>query len=566
LRQDIGTTYDDFNKLDLHNIRCQCPHKDKFMKLFETELEDNNEAMCWTACRHTTLAAAKRQMKGAPTPDEGVAYDFVNHSLNIIDKEIGQELSQFKYSVKDWYHHLSSKKQKQLRPALKYYKGDTHELSKYELKQLSNFKYTGILKEELQKMDGKPRNVCAIPQRTKYIMGPATWALEDICAHKLNAYCGNKNLTQMEKMINNYLSLGFTKVVEGDGSAFDNTQDVSLKELDRQIYKRIADKIYHVPKQDFLNVATALTKTMQIEEIKNGRRNVLLEYTVLGTVFSGDCDTTLMNTIRMAMYNRYVNDKAGLEYGKDYVCFSKGDDFTVMYKPYVDDDYIHRLYYAYFLPANPNPDQPDTRIYGLGQVLKFLTIGAADTLTFCSLRAWWRNANEDSIYLTRNPEKYFNLAKYSRKAKNYNYRQLAQYALDQEIALRKTYANISIFSYMADQYHLFAEKIMHRINITYQQLQQYNSRRLNQIIKDKTIVDSEMEQYMDELEQQYPENVRHDIIMEQINGDYWEYMKQQMEQHDEQLTECEAKYISQQIDLEFMPEYLKSMIDERWAQ
>jgi len=237
-----------------------------------------------------------------------------------------------------------------------------------------------------------------------------------------------------------------------------------------------------------------------------------------------------------------------------------------MYKPYVDDAYIHELYYNYFLPANPNPDQPDTRIYGLGQVLKFLTIGAADSLTFCSLRAWWRNANEDSIYLTRNPEKYFNLAKYSRKAKNYNYRQLAQYALDQEIALRKTYAGIAIFMYMADQYHMFAEKIMKRLNITSAQLAQYNSRRLNQIIKDKTTIDEEMEHYMDQLESENPENVTHDITVEQINGDYWEYMKEKMEQHDEILTQEEASYISQQIDLEFMPEYLKSMIDERWAR
>jgi len=566
LRKDIGIDYDDFNKLDLTKITCKCPHKDKFEKIFETELEDNDEAMCWTACRHTTLAAAKRQMKGAPTPDEEVANDFVEHSMKIIEQEIGEDLSQFKYSVKDWYQHLSSKKQKQIKPALLYYKGDTHTLSKYELKQLNNFKYTGILKEELQPPDGKPRNVCAIPQRTKFIMGPVTWALEDICAHKLNAYCGNKNLSEMEKMINNYLAQGFTKVVEGDGSAFDNTQDVSLKELDRRIYKKIIDKVYHVPKFDFLHAATALTKTMQIEEVIHGRRKVLLEYTVLGTVFSGDCDTTLMNTIRMAMYNRYVNDKAGLVYGKDYVCFSKGDDFTVMYKPYVDDDYINELYYRYFLHANPTPEQPDTRIYGLGQVLKFLTIDDASSLTFCSLRAWWRNENNDSIYLTRDPSKFFNLAKYSRKAKSYNYRQLAQYAFDQETALRTTYAGITIFDYMADQYHLLGEKILKRIKITKNELDKYNKIRMAQIQKDVAYKDEEMEKYLDQIEAENEECVTHDKIVTKIVGDYWDFMKQQAEQHDENLTKEDAEYISQQINNEFFPEYLKSMINERWAQ
>jgi len=522
--------------------------------------------MCWTACRHTTLAAAKRQMKGAPTPDENVANDFITHSMQIIEKEIGEELSQFSYSVKDWYHHLNVRKKKLIKPALKYYKGDTHTLSKLELKQLLNMKYTGILKEELQKTDGKPRNVCAIPQRTKYIMGPVTWALEDICAHKLNAYCGNKNLSQMENMINNYLKEGFTKVVEGDGSAFDNTQDVSLKELDRRIYRKIADKVYHVPKADFIHAATALTKTMQIEEIKNGRRHVLLEYTVLGTVFSGDCDTTLMNTIRMAMYNRYVNDMAGLEYGKDYVCFSKGDDFTVMYKPYVTDEYIESLYYRYFLHANPNPDKPDTRIYGLGQVLKFLSIDDASSISFCSLRAWWKNPNNDSIYLTRNPEKFYNLAKYSRKAKSYNLRQLAQYAFEQEFALRTTYKGVRIFDYMAEQYHLLALKIMKRGKITMQQLKQYIEIRRQRINKENLYTDTEMETYLSQIEAENQENVSHNRPVIVIQGDYWDFMKQQMEQHDETLTPEEAEYVSQQIDLEFFPEYLKSMINERWAQ
>jgi len=568
LQRDIGKGYDEFAKMDLHKIHCQCPHKDKFMKIFETDVEDNDEAMCWTACRHTTLAAAKRQMKGAPTPEPHIADDFVKHSMNIIEKEIGDELSQFTYSVKDWYHHLSTKKQKALEPAMAYYYGDTRHLTKRQIKQLLTGKYSGILKEELQKMDGKPRNVCAIPQRTKYIMGPVTWALEDICAHKLQAYCGNKNLTQMERQINQYLLEGFTKVVEGDGSAFDNTQDVSLKELDRQIYNKIIDAVYHVPKEDFEAVAQALYKTMEIEEVKNGRRKVLLQYTVLGTVFSGDCDTTLMNTIRMAMYNRYVNDKAGLIYGVDYVCFSKGDDFTVMYKPYVDDNTIHKLYYKYFLPAISDASKPDTRIYGLGQVLKFLTISDASSLTFCSLRAWWKDPSETAIYLTRDPSKFYDIGKYSRKAKNYNMRQFISYCFDQEIALTKAYPKIRIFQYMAQQYHNLAIKLMDENHLNINDIRRYRTliEQRNKREAAKQVAKSIYEQYLNQIEYENSEYVSHKIAVQQIQGEYWDYYKKLMEQHDEILTDDQASYINQQIENEFLLEYLKSMINIKWAQ
>jgi hypothetical protein len=127
----------------------------------------------------------------------------------------------------------------------------------------------------------------------------------------------------MTDMVNEYRKLGFTQVYEGDGSAFDNTQDVSLKQLDRNIYQMIESSIYHVPKKEFHKISQALYKTMDIEYIEKGKKKPLMSYKILGTVFSGDCDTTLMNTTRMAMYNRYVNDKAGLVFGKDYVCFSK---------------------------------------------------------------------------------------------------------------------------------------------------------------------------------------------------------------------------------------------------
>lgn len=523
--------------------------------------------MCWATCRHTTVAAAKRQCKSAPTPNPTIADDFVKHSIGIIEKELGEDLDNFGYSVVDWYNHLDTKKQQQITHAINYYRGDLHDISKQDMKKLLKMRYSSIVKEELQKIDGKPRMVCAIPQRAKYIMGPVTWALEEICAKKLNGYCGNQNLTEMQEKINHYLSLGFTTVVEGDGSAFDNTQDVTLKELDRYIYRRLYNKIYHVPLPDFIDVSQALTKDMNVEIIENGRRKVLLSYSILGTVFSGDCDTTLMNTIRMAMYNRYVNDKAGLVYGQDYICFSKGDDFTVMYKPYVKDTFVNKLYYDYFCKANPDPSQPDTRIYGLGQVLKFLTFADASSLTFCSLRAWWLNEDETRIYLTRDPSKFFDLAKYSRKVKGYSMVQRIIYLQDQAQALEVNYPNVTIFSYYAEQYRKLASTLSNLYGITdqkilysrMQQQQRAANARLKRYVNNYVI--SQIMDYLEQLEEENAEVVGHREVQYKIQGDYWDFMKSIVNVQNYKLTPDEAKLVNQQIENEFYLGYLKSMID-----
>jgi len=542
-------------------LTCHCPNQIKFVKILDTQIHDENEAMVWTACRHTTFAAAKRQMKAAPTPEPTVADDFVQHSMNIIKTEIGDELKNFKYSVKDWYNHLNMKKKKELKPVMDYYNRDkTYHLQPKIIKNILNKHYTGILKEELQPTDGKPRMVCSIPQSTKYIMGPITWQMEEIFQDKLQGYCGGQNLEEMAEKINHYLAEGFTKVVEGDGSAFDNTQDVSLKELDRQIYQIITPNVYHVPKEDFVEVSQALYKTMDIEYIdkQTKKKKNLLTYTILGTVFSGDCDTTLMNTTRMAMYNRYVNDKAGLVFGKDYICFAKGDDFTVMYKPYVTDEFITRAYYKYFLKANPDTTKPDTRIYGLGQVLKMLEFGDASTLSFCSLRAFFTDPTETKIYLTRDPKKFINLSKYSRKAKNKTLEYVYDYLIAQAEALEANYPKITYFLYMANLYRKQAQYLKNKFNL--KQSGHYKQQLYKLILKEMNQPLDEDEMFFDKLEQIYKDTVTHRKQQFKILTNYWDTMKLIEKRQTTQLTQQQADYINLQINAEFMIEYLKSML------
>lgn len=549
-----------FNELTVDDITCECPHKDKFAQLFDKE-NGLPEAMVWTACRHTTLAAAKRQMKAAPVPDEQVADDFLKYSIDIIEKEIGEYLTHFGYSVCDWMEHLNATKQKALEHVINYYKGDITNIPRKELSNIEKLHYTGILKEELQPLDGKPRMVCSVPQRTKYIMGPITWQLEEIAQDHFKGYCGGKNLDQMADYINQQLAAGFTKVVEGDGSAFDNTQDVSLKAVDRYIYQRIADKVYHVPKHDFLEVSQALYKTMDIEYLDKTKKKSLLRYKILGTVFSGDCDTTLMNTIRMALYNRYVNDRAGLVYGKDYICFSKGDDFTLMYKPYVTNEFITRAYYRYFLDSNPDPSDPHACIYGLGQVLKFLEFGDARTIKFCSLNSWFTDITETKIYLTRDIKKFLTISKYSRKFKNYTIKQRVQYCRDMATSFRTNYAKISLFMVLAQMYDSLADRLMEEYKITHKQMATFLKfqEQKRQAKSQRKAYD---EQYFKNMESK-ADNVKHRATQHKIQDSYWETMQKIEKAHTSQLTDEQAAYISAQIRREISEEIIKSMYDVR---
>lgn len=558
---DDEYTHNPFDFIQVKDINCTCDNKILYEQIFGDPSDMSSDAMAYKSCKHTIYAAAKRQMKMAPTPEPAIADDFLQYAKNIIEDEIGEYLTHFGYSYQQWYNHLSRVKQNDMDDVAKYFQfGESVFDSKARIRQLRNTAYEGICKVEIQATDGKPRMVCSIPLQTKFIMGPVCWALEEICAKHLHGYCGGQNLTQMANKINHYAALGFTQVVEGDGSAFDNTQDITLKRVDHYLYQRVKDKIYHVDKEKFIKTATALYKTMDVVAINHDtkKRQELFSYKILGSVFSGDCDTTLCNTIRMALYNRYVNDRAGLVFGRDYVCFSKGDDFTVMYKPHISKEFIKQAYYRYFVPAIKDVTKPDTRVYGLGQVLKMLDFGGLESIKFCSLRAWYKNKEE--IILTRDPAKFWTLSKYSRKIKTMNNYQAAVYLLQQAEALYVSYKGLELFECMARAYIYAAKQFFKRC--TSNQKRQYKRklekmRRKIEIKMKKRYSQYNMEENSNEREW-YDIRYREDAW--KIQGDYWEAMQYKERIRTDILTKEEAEYVNRQIAMEFRVEELKSVL------
>jgi len=552
--------YHTINNTKVQDVQDKDPQKIAAIKILGL-MPDKHKPIVFGNNKKTLFAATKRAVKMAPTPTKEVSQEFIAHSKKLIEKEIGEFLTHFSYSYSQWFDHLPAKKQKLIQPIYEYYNQPDIFNNKYDSEMQSRIldeAYQAICKAELQPEDGKPRMVCSIPQKYKYAMGPITWKLEEICAKYLKGYCGNKNLSEMEDMINNFRKQGFTKVVEGDGSAFDNTQDISLKEIDRYIYRRVANSVYHIPKQEFLKISQAYYKKMKVKYHVNHKMKTFITYYVLGTVFSGDCDTTLCNTIRMAMYNRYVNDKAGLRYGVDYVVFSKGDDFSVLYKPYISDEFINKLYYNYFL-KNDKSLQLDNRQYGLGQICKFLEIGQLNSFKFCSLRSWYKNLSGD-IILTRDPAKLYYLSKYSIKYKKYNLQQRMQYHFDLMLSYLINYPGITIFEYIAAAHAKQFKKLYHQmleqhlpIKRIHVQFNIDHVQNLNPEVREHAKTEDQLfGRYVDFF------NITGNEHFYKIQDNYWDTIKRLTQTHDINftLTQAEKDYINEQISNEYNIQYI----------
>ena len=72
---------------------------------------------------------------------------------------------------------------------------------------------------------------------------------------------------------------------------------------------------------------------------------------VRGKTFSGATDTTLMNTIRMTLYNRFFMEEVMKI--NDYHIWVKGDDVCIFMKPY-DKKEIEAAFFTVFARHGDN--------------------------------------------------------------------------------------------------------------------------------------------------------------------------------------------------------------------
>lgn len=399
----------------------------------------------YNSCRRTLFAALRRQLKLTSPPDPKVVPELHKFMDEYFDKYIEPHLRDFDYSFSQWYNHQPRHKQ--------------DALDRIDPSKIEEVVYGLFCKREKQEMGGKNRAISNISNETKFVMGPVIWMLEELADKFFPGYCGKKNWNDLEKYYNEAYQQGFRYVVQGDGSAFDLSQHNDCKYIDFKIYSYLADRklIHHVPNDTFKKVATQKIRKLKASYFVNGVQKVLGTALVQGTVFSGSSDTTFANTLRMAIYNMFTLEKAGLRFDIDYKLLCKGDDFLVLVKEMRDYDGI---YYKYWCKAVKDPMTYSYEPYGIGQVLKFLVVGDYSTLDFCSTTVIPYNADGATKFkIARKVDRMNPLSHYSRAALQMSALELKQYYLDLAMSIDVSMPNMPFYASYSEAFKYHASRI-----------------------------------------------------------------------------------------------------------
>lgn len=438
----------------IEEIPCTCRGEDELSLQQILPIGANTpEVICYNSCDRTLFAAFKRQMMRVYEPDDTVAAEFQQYTRDYFGKYVEPVLRTFDYSYSEWFNKQPRKKQDDLLNSQK----------KVEQEGYPSFVEYGLFcKREKQEAGGKNRAIANIEPVIKFIMGPVCWALEDVAGKFFPGYCGGKSWDDLENLLEQYYAEGYHYVLQGDGSAFDTCQHWELKEIDRLIYHYLADNklIHHVDNDQFARLACAKLRELNAKTFTREGVRSLGSATIRGTVFSGASDTTLMNTLRMALYNMFTLERAGMKYGEDFKLLAKGDDFIVFVRSPEWQGSDFPSIYARIWKPKPNHQKTNFRDNkgALGMILKFLNVGDYDTIDFCSTTCIPYD-DHTRFKLARKPNRMVPLAHYSRVALKMNRSQLKQYLNDQAFALRISHGNMPFYRDYAIALYAQAKKI-----------------------------------------------------------------------------------------------------------
>lgn len=428
-------------------LACKGKH-DAGLKKIIPVIAEMDDVLIYHACPANVYTACKRDAVGVTKPDPTMVTDFLEFYSDVFDREIKPLLEDFDYDYNAWYNTLNTKQQ-----ALQ---------DKANLLDLEQRSYKCFCKKEKQQIDDpdkNPKNRCITGpnEEYKYVMGPIVKRLEAIFKKNFKGYCSGKNWTQKEQMMNDRRLKELRLVVEGDGSGFDRTQYVELKEIEFMVYRHLANtgKITHVDPKTFVSQATrAQVKIEAACMTKCGKycKNESLGYYLkTGTTQSGNADTTFANTLRMCMYNRYICERLMGLSPEQYDLDTAGDDFTIYLPVRIPINDIKTAYYKAFSKAK-------TGTHGLGQILKFLKISDIEDVDFCSTETFYSKTAQ-SYKIIRKLPRFFTLTAWSQKALGMSALEQKRYMLDLYHANQEWIGELPILKEYNELLRVFAEKI-----------------------------------------------------------------------------------------------------------
>jgi len=400
-----------FNLPEKEYLDMACGRTSYGLKKIMPIIAQVNPVTIYHDCVANNYTSMRRDCIALPVPHQDILERFNKYTARIFEQEIKPLIENFEYSVNAYYNHLDTKQQK---------RWDAVDKDKLYKRVYGNF--CKLEKQEVtsELKNPKNRNIASPNEEYKYVMGPVVYRLEQIFKKNFKGYSSGRNWSEREIIMNLRHKAGFNKLVQGDGSGFDRTQYLELKKAcEFRIYQYLAEAgcVYHVDEAVFRAQALAGTITYNVRQMnKNGKFiDVMLlgRVTKTGTVQSGNCDTTFGNTLRMALYNRFIAEEL-LELDRDsYDLDCAGDDFALFLPTFVDNDDIRKAYYTVFRPLIKGED--DTIKHGLGQVLKYLKIGDIETCDFCSTETFY-SPTTGSYKIIRKIDRFLTLTPWSRKA------------------------------------------------------------------------------------------------------------------------------------------------------
>jgi hypothetical protein len=357
---------------------CTCEHPDHKKKILTqyNDVKTGNDALIYDPCYYNNTSSIVRQCAKVTNPDVKMLEKFKKFFDNIMEVEIKPILSGFTVSHKQWYNHLEASKQLEQNEYIDE-KGNIRIDIDHASKTADSHIYDNFVKSEKQFMDGnekpKTRCICAPGSYLKFIMGPVVIEMEKRFKKDFFGYKGPNDWSELERTLAEWDTQGFTHTLQLDGSGFDRTQHESIKLIvDEQIYSEVARNELHIDPEIFK--ANVKIKPRMIRNvIRTGKKKTAYGFVILkGKTFSGSPDTTLMNTTRMTLYNRFVNEELGhLTKDVDYKLLDNGDDVVAVYKDLETLNAMHKLYQTVFVNKK---DADNVSEHGLGQIAKFYKI------------------------------------------------------------------------------------------------------------------------------------------------------------------------------------------------
>jgi len=433
---------------DINAIECSCKNElqKAAYKIYNTSVNQVSlPVIVWNNCAKTLWASMLRHIAAVPLPDPECIVEYEHFVDNYVMPSLKEHLIEFDYSTSEWYNHLDYKKQQEIDG----------------VKEILNTpcEYNLFCKREIQLVDSPHDNYndCGLPKTRaiagpqpvdKFVLGPVSWALEAVFADNFDGYCGGVNWEQLEEKITGYYNEGFEYILQGDGSGFDRTQSHELKYLDRQVYNIVADNVHHVEREVFLTKATARYRKLTGKYFDGGITRNVASVKIDATVTSGNPDTSLMNTARMATFCRFMAHKAHVE----VKVLAKGDDFVIFYKKESEAELLKEQFYKYWSKKNQNLGKP----YGLGIIIKFITTGTFETFDFCSTHLIC-DFNRKKFKIVRQWDRIIELGAYSMKALAYSKEQKRQYIYDQAVAMERWAKNMPFYQQYIDFLYKLSE-------------------------------------------------------------------------------------------------------------